>query len=64
MEHVNIDRIMDTHVKGTHQHNIQLYQVVKVGQLLHQWKWLTKGQVQQKFPYLMGALNTIETIAS
>jgi len=33
-------------------------------QILHQGKWLTKDQVQQKFPHLMGALNTMGTIAS
>jgi hypothetical protein len=57
MEHETIDQIMDTQVKGTHQQNIQLYRVVKAGQLLHQGKWLTKHQVQQKFPHLMGELN-------
>ena len=64
MEQESIDYIMDTQVKGTRQQKIQLYRVVKVGQLLHQGKWLTKGQVQQKFPHLMGALNAMETIAS
>jgi hypothetical protein len=42
MEHVTIDRIMDTVVKGIHQHKIQLYRVVNAGQLLDQGKWLTK----------------------
>ena len=46
MEQATIDRIMDTQVKGTRQQKIQLYQVVKAGQLLHQGKWLTKGQIQ------------------
>ena len=46
MEEETIDRIMDTQVKGTHQENIHLYWVVKVGQLLHKGKWLTKSQVQ------------------
>ena len=55
---------MDTHVKGTHQEKIQLYQAVKAGKLLHQGKWITKGQVQQKFPQLMGELNAMETIVS
>jgi hypothetical protein len=64
MEHETIDWIMDTQVKGTHQQKIQLYWVVKAGQLLHQGKWLTKHQVQQKFPHLMGELNAMETIAS
>jgi hypothetical protein len=64
MEHVAIDNIMYNHIKGTHQQMIQLYWVVKAGKLLHQAKWLTRGQVQQKFPHLMGALNAMETIAS
>ena len=44
------DCIMDMEIKNTHQHKIQLYRVVKVGQLLHQGRWLTKDQVPQKFP--------------
>ena len=27
--------------------------MVKAGQLLHQGKWLTKGQVQHRFPHMM-----------
>jgi hypothetical protein len=27
-------------------------------------KWLTRGQIQQKFPHLMGELNAMDTIAS
>ena len=64
MEQATIDQIMDRQVKGTRQQKIQLYRVVKAGQLLHQGKWLTKSQVQQKFPHLMGALNAMETISS
>ena len=55
---------MDTQVKGTRKQKIQLYQVVKASQLLHQGKSLTKAQVQQKFPHLMGELNEIDTISS
>jgi hypothetical protein len=55
---------MDTQVKGTHQQKLQRYRVVKAGQLLHQGKWLTQGQIQQKFPHLMGELNAMETMAS
>jgi hypothetical protein len=40
-----VDWIMDTKMKGTHQQNIQLYQVVKAVQLLQQGKWLTKIQI-------------------
>jgi hypothetical protein len=40
------DHIVDKQVKGTHQQRIQLYRVVKAGQLLHQGKWLTRGQIQ------------------
>ena len=35
MEQATTDRIMDTQIKNTRQQNIQLYRVVKVGQLLH-----------------------------
>ena len=58
------DHIVDKQIKGTCQQRIQCYQVVKVGQLLHQGKWLTWGQIQQKFPHLMGDLNAMESIAS
>jgi hypothetical protein len=58
------DHIVDTHIKGTQQQRIQLYRVVKAGQLLHQGKWFTRGQIQQKFPHLMGELNAMETISS
>jgi hypothetical protein len=64
MEHASTDQIVDTQVKGTHQQRIQLYRVVKAGKLLHQGKWLTRSQIQQKFPHLMGALNAMETISS
>jgi hypothetical protein len=58
------DHIVDTQIKGTRQQRIQLYRVVKAGQLLHQGKWLTRGQIQQKFPHLMGEINAMETIDS
>ena len=45
MEQAKIDLIMDTEIKNTHQYKIQLYKVVKVGQLLHQGKWFTRDQV-------------------
>jgi hypothetical protein len=64
MEQTSTDQIVDTQVKGTDQHRIQLYQVVKVGRILHQGKWLNWGQIQQNFPHLMGELNEMETIAS
>jgi hypothetical protein len=64
MQQASSDQIVDTHIKGTRQQRIQLYRVVKVGQLLHQGKWFTWGQIQQKFPHLMGELNAMETIAS
>jgi hypothetical protein len=70
MEHVSTDQIMDTQdsttlvVKATRQQRIQLYRVVKARQLLQQGKWITRGQIQQKFPHLMGELNAMETIAS
>ena len=40
------DHILDKYIKGTHQQKIHLYRVVKVGQLLHQGKWLTRDQIQ------------------
>ena len=46
MEQATNDWIMDTQIKNTHQQKIQLYQVVKLGQLLHQGKWFTGDQVQ------------------
>jgi hypothetical protein len=58
------DQIVDKQVKGTHQQRIELYRVVKEGKLLHQGKWFTRGQIQQKFLHLMGELNAMETIAS
>ena len=64
MEQATIDCIMDMQTKNTRQQKIQLYRVVKVGQLLHQGKWFTRDQVQQKFPHLMEELNTMGTIAS
>jgi hypothetical protein len=64
MEHLSTDHIVQTQVKGTCQQRIQLYRVVKAWQLLHQGKWLTQGQIQQKFPPLMGALNAMDNIAS
>jgi hypothetical protein len=51
-------------IKHTRKQRIPLYRVVKAGQLLHQGKWLTRDQVQQKFPHLMEELNAIGTIAS
>jgi hypothetical protein len=36
IEHATIYRMIDTKMKGTRHHNIQLYQVVKSWQLLHQ----------------------------
>jgi hypothetical protein len=50
---------METQMKSTHQQNIQLYRVVKAGQLLQQGKWLTKVQIQQKFPHLLRELDTM-----
>jgi hypothetical protein len=58
------DQNVDTQIKVTRQQTIQIYRVVKSGQLLHQGKWLTWGQIQQKFPHLMGELNAMETISS
>ena len=64
MEQAITDRIMDTQIKNTHQQKIQLYRVVKASQLLHQGKWLTSDQVQQRFPHLMEELNAMGTIVS
>ena len=64
MEHATKDCIMDMKINNTRQQKIQLYRVVKAGQLLHQGKWFTKDQVQQKFPHLMEELNTMGKIYS
>jgi hypothetical protein len=64
MEHASTNHIVDTQVKGTHQQWIHVYCIVKAGHLLHQGKWLTQGQIQQKFFHLMGELNTMDTISS
>ena len=64
MEQAATDQIMDTQIKHTRQKNIQLYRVINGGQLLHQGKWLTRDQVQQKFPHLTEELNAMGTIAS
>ena len=64
MEQGTTDCIMDMQIKNTRQQQIQLYRVVKSGQLLHQGKWFTRDQVQQKFPHLMEELNAMGTIAS
>jgi hypothetical protein len=55
---------MDTQIKHTLKQRIPLYRVVKADQLFHQGKWLTRDQVQQKFPHLMEELNAMGTIAS
>jgi hypothetical protein len=49
--------------QGNLKKMIQLYRVIKEGQLLHQGKWLTRGQIQQKFSHLMGELNVMDTIS-
>ena len=64
MQQESNDQILDTQIKGTRQERIQLYRVVKVGKLLHQGKWLTRGQIQQEFSHLMGTLNAMEIVAS
>jgi len=64
MEMTTTNWIMDMQIKNTHQQKIQLYRVVKAGQILQQGKWLTRDQVQQKFPHLMEALNVMGTISS
>jgi hypothetical protein len=35
IQKASTDHIVDTQIKGTQQQRIQLYQVVKIGQLLH-----------------------------
>ena len=46
IQHASSDQIVEKQIKGTRQQRIQLYRVVKVGQFLHQGKWLTRGQIQ------------------
>ena len=64
MEQATTDYIMDMQINNTRQQKIKLYRVVKAGQLLHQGKWFTMDQVQQKFPHLMEELNAMGAIAS
>ena len=64
MEQATRDCIMDMQIKNTRLQKIQLYRVVKAGQLLHQGKWFTRDQVQQNFPHLMEELNIMGTISS
>jgi hypothetical protein len=64
MQQASNDHILDTEISGTRQQRIHLYRVVKEIQLLHQGKWLTRGQIQQTVPHLMGELNAMDTIAS
>jgi hypothetical protein len=64
IEQESTDHIVETQFKGTCQQRIQLYRVVKAGKLLNQDKWLTHGQIEQKIPHLMGAVNKMDTIAS
>ena len=64
MEHATKYCIMDMQINNTRQQKIPLYRVVKASQILHQGKWFTKDQVQQKFPHLMEELNAMGTIAS
>ena len=45
-EEVIVDENMDTHVKETHQYNIQLYQFSKVGRFLQWGMWLIMIQIQ------------------
>jgi hypothetical protein len=37
------DQIMYTQIKGTQHQRINLYQVIKVGKLMHQGKWLLRS---------------------
>ena len=64
MEQATTDQIMDTQIKNICKQKIHLYRVVKVGQLLHEGKWLTRDQVQQMLPHLMEELNAMGTIDS
>jgi hypothetical protein len=51
-------------VLGWWQKNIQIYRVVKAGQLLQQGKCLTKIKIQQKFPHILQELDAMGTISS
>ena len=43
MEQATTNQIMEMKINKNHHQNIQLYQVIKASQLLHQGKWLTRG---------------------
>jgi hypothetical protein len=50
MQQASSDHIVDTQIKGTlDKQRIQLYRVVKAGQLLHQGKWLTRAKFSRNF---------------
>ncbi|KAH9306524.1 hypothetical protein KI387_010928, partial [Taxus chinensis] len=58
------DQIVDNLTKTTRGQPIQLYRVIKKGNLSHQGEWLTAYHVKKQFPQLMGHLNAMGTIAS
>jgi hypothetical protein len=64
MEKESTYHMVDTQVKGTWKYKLQIYRAVKAGQLLQQGKWLTRGQIQQKNPILMGELNAMDIVSS
>jgi hypothetical protein len=64
LEKATMDQIIDAKMKGTNQQNIQIYQVIKVGQLIQQGKCLTKIRIQQKSPYILRELEAMGTISS
>jgi hypothetical protein len=64
METTSTNHTVDTQVKETRYQRIHLYRVVKPGRLLHQGKWLTRGQIQHMYPHLMGEHNAMDTISS
>ncbi|KAH9324376.1 hypothetical protein KI387_004554, partial [Taxus chinensis] len=57
------DQIVNNLTKTTRGQPIQLYRVIKKGNLSHQGEWLTAYQVKKQFPHLMGHLNAMGTIA-
>jgi len=45
MEQATTDQIMDMQIKNTREQKMQLYWVLKEGQLFDQGKWPTRDQV-------------------
>jgi hypothetical protein len=64
MQHESSDHIVDTQIKGTDNKGSNFIELSKQGNSCTKASGSPWGQIQQKFPHLMGELNAMETIAS